>query len=124
MRSAPPGGPPPKGNDDLQSTSREPRLSLQIDYLPGGGHSFGLPKSKGGRRVVPFPDLIAPDLRNHLGSLGPVSGARLHQPGRERQGRAPQAQGIGHATGTRSADRVKMLSYGALKQALRCVDTE
>jgi integrase len=47
------------------------RVTRQIDYLPGGGHSFGPPKSKAGRRVVPFSDLIAPDLRKHLDSLGP-----------------------------------------------------
>jgi integrase len=31
-----------------------------------GTHSFGPPKSDAGRRLVPFPDVIAPDLRWHL----------------------------------------------------------
>lgn len=42
------------------------RVTRQIDYLPGGGHSFGPLKSKAGRRIVSFPDLIVPDLRRHL----------------------------------------------------------
>jgi integrase len=45
------------------------RVTRQIDYLPGGGHLFGPPKSKAGRRIVSFPDLIVPDLRKHLGSI-------------------------------------------------------
>ena len=46
------------------------RVTRQINYPPGGGHFFGPPKSRAGRRVVPFPDLIAPDLASHLGQLG------------------------------------------------------
>ena len=46
------------------------RVTRQISYPPGGGHSFGPPKSRAGRRVVPFPDLIVPDLRAHLDGLG------------------------------------------------------
>jgi integrase len=42
------------------------RVTRQIDYLPGGGHSFGPLKSKASRRTVSFPDLIVPDLRRHL----------------------------------------------------------
>lgn len=45
------------------------RVIRQIDYPPGGGHSFGPPKSKAGRRLVPFADLIVPDLRKHLGAI-------------------------------------------------------
>jgi integrase len=45
------------------------RVTRQISYPRGGGHSFGLPKSRAGRRVVPFPDLIAADLRAHLDGL-------------------------------------------------------
>ncbi len=44
-------------------------VTRQIDYLPGGGHSFGPPKSKAGIRLVPFTDLIAPDLRKHLNAI-------------------------------------------------------
>jgi hypothetical protein len=46
------------------------RVTRQINYPPGGGHSFGPPKSRAGRRVVSFPDLIVPDLRKHLDELG------------------------------------------------------
>jgi integrase len=46
------------------------RVTRQINYPPGGGHSFGPPKSRAGRRVVSFPDLIVPDLRTHLDGLG------------------------------------------------------
>ena len=45
-------------------------VTRQINYPPGGGHSFGPPKSRAGRRVVPFPELIAPDLRKHLDAIG------------------------------------------------------
>jgi len=49
------------------------RVIRQIMYPRGGGHSFGPPKSRAGRRVVSFPDLIAPDLREHLDGLGPAA---------------------------------------------------
>ncbi len=49
------------------------RVTRQINYPSGGGHSFGPPKSRAGRRVVSFPDLIAPDLREHLDGLGPAA---------------------------------------------------
>lgn len=45
------------------------RITRQISHPRGGGHSFGSPKSKAGRRVVAFPDLILPDLRRHLDGL-------------------------------------------------------
>jgi integrase len=57
--------------EDIDLDACTVRVTRQIDYLPGGGHSFGPPKSKAGRRVVPFPDLIVPDLRKHLDGLGP-----------------------------------------------------
>jgi integrase len=46
------------------------RVTRQITYQRGGGHSFGPLKSKAGRRIVPFPDLIVPELRRHLAALG------------------------------------------------------
>ena len=55
---------------DIDLASCTVRVTRQIDYLPGGGHSFGPPKSKAGRRLVPFPELIAPDLRKHLDAIG------------------------------------------------------
>ncbi len=45
------------------------RVTRQINYPPGGGYSFGSPKSRAGRRIVSFPDLIVPDLREHLDGL-------------------------------------------------------
>lgn len=54
---------------DIDLDARTVRVIRQIDYLPGGGHSFGPPKSRAGRRVVPFPALIEPDLREHLDAL-------------------------------------------------------
>lgn len=41
-------------------------VTRQIYYLPGGGHTFGPPKSKAGIRLVVFADIIAPDLRAHF----------------------------------------------------------
>jgi integrase len=48
-------------------------VTRQLDYLPGGGHSFGPPKSKAGVRDVSFPDLIVPELRWHLDHLDPAA---------------------------------------------------
>jgi integrase len=45
------------------------RVTRQISHPRGGGHSFGSPKSRAGRRVVAFHDLILPDLRRHLAAL-------------------------------------------------------
>lgn len=55
--------------EDIDLGTRTVRVMRQIDYLPGGGHSFGPPKSRAGRRVVSFPALIEPDLRKHLDAL-------------------------------------------------------
>jgi integrase len=38
------------------------RVTRQLNHN-GGGYSFGPPKSRAGRRVVDFADLIVPDLR-------------------------------------------------------------
>lgn len=57
--------------EDIDLTARTVRVTRQISYQRGGGHSFIPPKSRAGRRVVSFPDLIAPDLRKHLDGLGP-----------------------------------------------------
>ena len=50
---------------DIDIDTRTVRVTRQISYPRGGGHSFGSPESKASRRVVAFPDLIAPDLRKH-----------------------------------------------------------
>jgi integrase len=57
--------------DDIDTEACTVRIVRQIDYRPGGGHSFGPPKSRAGRRVVSFPDLIASELRQHLDGLDP-----------------------------------------------------
>jgi integrase len=56
--------------EDIDVDACTVRVVRQIEYLPGVGHSFGPPKSRAGRRVVSFPDLIAPDLRKHLDAIG------------------------------------------------------
>jgi integrase len=55
---------------DIDLAACTARVTRQINYPPGGGYTFGPPKSRAGRRVVPFPDLIVPDLRGHLDRLG------------------------------------------------------
>ena len=42
------------------------RVDRQLTETLGGGAAFGPPKSEAGLRLVPFPDVIAPDLRWHL----------------------------------------------------------
>ena len=54
---------------DIDLDARTVRVTRQIICKRRGGHSFGTPKSKAGRRVVPFPDLIVPELREHLAAL-------------------------------------------------------
>lgn len=55
---------------DIDLAACTVRVTRQINYPPGGGHTFGPPKSRAGRRIVSFPDLIVPDLRAHLDGLG------------------------------------------------------
>ena len=46
------------------------RVTRQINYPPGGGHSFGSPRIFAQAVVlISFPDLIVPDLRKHLDQL-------------------------------------------------------
>jgi integrase len=59
--------------NDIDLDACTVRVSRQINYPPGGGHTFGPPKSRAGRRVVSFPDLIVPDLRVHHDGLGPAA---------------------------------------------------
>jgi integrase len=59
--------------DDIDTKACTVQITRQINYPPGGGFSFGPPKSRAGRRVVSFPDLIAPDLRQHLKGLDPAA---------------------------------------------------
>ena len=52
--------------------ARTVRVTRQL-YYHGAGYSFGPPKSRAGVRVVDFPELIVPDVREHLDWL-PVVG--------------------------------------------------
>jgi integrase len=51
--------------DDINLTACTVRITRQLGY----DGSFGPPKSRAGRRVVSFPDLIVPDLIEHLNNL-------------------------------------------------------
>ena len=42
-----------------------PLLDQLIEQL-GGGHAFGPPKSRAGKRVVPFPTLLSTEVAQHL----------------------------------------------------------
>jgi integrase len=50
---------------DIDLDALTVRVIRQLDYHDKG-YKFGPPKSKAGVRTVPFPDLIVPDLREHL----------------------------------------------------------
>ena len=54
--------------EDVDLEARTVRVTRQL-YYHQAGYSFGPPKSRAGRRVVAFPDLIVPDLRTHLEAL-------------------------------------------------------
>lgn len=58
---------------DIDLDALTVRVSRQL-YYHGAGHSFGPPKSRAGVRVVDFPALIVPDVREHLAWL-PASAA-------------------------------------------------
>ena len=50
---------------DIDLDARTVRVTRQL-YYHDAGHSFGPPKSRAGVRDVDFPELIVPDLREHL----------------------------------------------------------
>jgi integrase len=50
---------------DIDLDERTVRVTRQL-YYHDKGYKFGPPKSKAGVRTVPFPELIVPDLREHL----------------------------------------------------------
>ena len=50
---------------DIDLDARTVRVTRQLHYHDAG-HSFGPPKSRAGVRDVDFPELIVPDLREHL----------------------------------------------------------
>jgi integrase len=54
--------------EDIDLNARTVRVTRQLHYH-GAGHSFGPPKSRAGVRVVDFPKLIVPDVREHLSWL-------------------------------------------------------
>ena len=51
--------------EDIDLDARTVRITRQL-YYHDAGHSFGPPKSRAGVRDVDFPELIVPDLREHL----------------------------------------------------------
>jgi integrase len=54
---------------DIDTASGEITVFRQLTEQLGGGHVFGPPKSKAGRRVVPFPELLNTDVAQHLGQF-------------------------------------------------------
>jgi integrase len=50
---------------DIDLDARTVRVTRQLNYH-GKGWTFGPPKSRAGVRTVSFPELIVPDLREHL----------------------------------------------------------
>jgi integrase len=56
--------------EDIDLDGCTARVTRQLNK-PGAVPSFGPPKSRAGRRVVDFADLIVPDLRKHLRSVPP-----------------------------------------------------
>jgi integrase len=51
---------------DIDLEARTVRIFRQLAESPGGGFTFGPPKSAAGQRTVAFPDLIVPDPAWHL----------------------------------------------------------
>jgi integrase len=51
---------------DIDLETRTVKVERSLTELPGGGYSFGPPKSEAGQRVVPVPNVMVPDLRWHL----------------------------------------------------------
>jgi integrase len=66
------------------------RVFRQLTEQLGGGHDFGPPKSKAGRRAVPFHDMLVTELRWHLKCFVGGGGRRahLHEPERHAGTRA------------------------------------
>ncbi len=54
--------------EDINLDACTVRVTRQLNK-PGAVPLFGPPKSRAGRRVVDFADLIVPDLRKHLGAV-------------------------------------------------------
>jgi len=42
---------------------------VSLTEMPGGGYSYGPPKSAAGRRIVVVPSIIVPDLLRHLSTF-------------------------------------------------------
>jgi integrase len=54
---------------DINLDARTIRVERQLIEQLGGGSAFGPPKSKAGRRTVPFPDMLRAELTEHLERL-------------------------------------------------------
>lgn len=59
--------------EDIDLDARTVRVTRQL-YYHGAGYSSGPPKSRAGVRVVDFPELIVPDVREHLDWLPASAG--------------------------------------------------
>jgi integrase len=51
---------------DLNLTERTVKIERSMTELPGGGRSYGPPKSLAGRRTVSIPEIIIGDVASHL----------------------------------------------------------
>jgi integrase len=45
------------------------KIERSLTEMPGGGYSYGPPRSAAGRRIVVLPSIIRPDLTRHLSSF-------------------------------------------------------
>lgn len=51
---------------DIDLAAGTIRVDRQLTLTTSGGQQFGLPKSSAGRRVVPVPAMIVPELTQHM----------------------------------------------------------
>jgi integrase len=51
---------------DIDIQARTVRITRQLSVPRGGGFAFGQPKSEAGKRTVAIPDVIAPELAQHV----------------------------------------------------------
>lgn len=56
-----------RGDFDLDKSTV--RIERSLTEMPGGGYSYGPPKSAAGRRIVVLPSIIVPDLLRHLSTF-------------------------------------------------------
>jgi integrase len=54
---------------DIDTASGEISVFRQLMEQLGGGHAFGPPRSRAGKRVVPFPAMLNTEVAQHLGQF-------------------------------------------------------